>query len=142
MNLVSSRAGESSKRAKPVILYVEDDDALRLVTCEMLQDEGFECVVASNGADAKQLIDGDCRYDILLSDIRMPRSPNGVQLAHLFKSICPERAVLLISGGFDMSEEDIPFPLLLKPVGANRLVSEIRRLLIRNREAGQRRADL
>lgn len=59
------------------VLLVEDENLIRLVTSEILQDEGFEVVEAWNGDEAVRLLDGPDSFDILFTDVQMPGTLDG-----------------------------------------------------------------
>jgi hypothetical protein len=64
----------------PVVLIVENDVLLHLVTASNLRDAGFEVIEAANSAEAIRIL--DCiPVDVLFSDIDMPGKMNGLALA-------------------------------------------------------------
>jgi two-component system response regulator PilR (NtrC family) len=56
---------------KPRILIVDDEPSMRDMLRIVLRRDGFDVVLASNGAEAIAVLDKE-RIDLLLSDIRMP----------------------------------------------------------------------
>lgn len=79
-------------------LVVEDEDDLRLILAETLEDMGLEVLTAENGTAALLLQDRfGGQIDFLLTDIVMPEM-NGVKLAELVQSLRPEMRVVFISG--------------------------------------------
>ncbi len=54
------------------ILVVEDDNTLRFMLKEILEDEGYDVMVAGDGVAALELMEEKCP-DLILSDIMMPR---------------------------------------------------------------------
>lgn len=66
--------------ATPVVLIVENDVLLRLVTASNLRDAGFEIIEAANCAEALRALDR-IPVDVLLSDIDMPGNMDGLALA-------------------------------------------------------------
>ena len=109
------------------LLVVDDDDDIRELMGEILSDAGFECVPAASGDEARKLIDPACRFALLLSDIKMPGRTDGIELAKHFKSVCPHRPALLVSGNPDGRE--FPFPVLCKPLNFAQLIHTVRGLL-------------
>jgi CheY-like chemotaxis protein len=63
------------------ILVVEDDDALRTYTAEMLSELGYQVLEAKHGPDALRIIEGTQNIHLLFTDIVMPGGMNGRQLA-------------------------------------------------------------
>jgi len=53
------------------ILIAEDDEALRLMICDVLENEGYETFGVSNGAEGLDFL-GNQSVDLVLSDINMP----------------------------------------------------------------------
>jgi CheY-like chemotaxis protein len=80
------------------VLLVEDEGIIRLVTGEFLRDEGFDVFEAWNGDEAAKLLDGPEPIDVLFTDVRMPGSLDGVDLASYARRRYPAIPVLVVSG--------------------------------------------
>jgi PAS domain S-box-containing protein len=80
------------------VLVVEDDDLLRSQVERQLRALGHTVTVASNGAEALQLISADQTFDILMTDVVMPEGINGRELAQRGRAIAPAMRSLLTSG--------------------------------------------
>jgi signal transduction histidine kinase len=101
------------------VLVVDDDEEVLNVTSEMLSALGYHVVSASNGTDAIQMLRSDKKFDLLFSDIVMPRGITGVELARAAKQQCNGIKILLTSG----NAEDVlarygavgEFPVIGKP---------------------------
>ncbi|MEA2726588.1 MAG: hypothetical protein QOF70_1063 [Acetobacteraceae bacterium] len=63
------------------ILVVEDDEALRTYTTEILSELGYWVLPARHGPEAIRLLEGPQRVDLLFTDIVMPGGMNGRKLA-------------------------------------------------------------
>jgi signal transduction histidine kinase len=74
-------ASDSLSVGAETILVVEDDEALRLYTVEILSDLGYSVLTAANGASALEIIGRGHGIDLLFTDIVMPGGMNGRQLA-------------------------------------------------------------
>lgn len=70
-------------RSKATILWVEDEQDLREVLAEELQDAGYSVVQALNGQDALNQL-RHCRPDLILCDIAMPVM-DGYQLLRVIR---------------------------------------------------------
>lgn len=70
------------------ILFVEDEDELRTKTAQMLKILSLDVVEAKDGIEALDLIKKE-KFDIVISDIKMPRM-NGYELLRQIRSL-PER---------------------------------------------------
>ena len=77
----SNRSGDSQSLGAETILVVEDDEALRLYTVEVLSDLGYCVLAAANAAAALEIIGRSPHIDLLFTDIVMPGGMNGRQLA-------------------------------------------------------------
>src|SRR5260370_12055639 len=81
----------------PVVLIVEDDVLLRLVTASNLRDAGFEVIEAANSAEAIRVL--DCiPVDALFSDIDMPGRIDGLALAQWVHQRRLHTRIILPSG--------------------------------------------
>ena len=77
----------------PRVLVVDDDEAIRSLLTEMLQDEGYEVFQGKNGAEAVRLAT-EARPDVIIMDLRMPVM-SGVEAIQLIKHN-PETAAMPI----------------------------------------------
>ena len=89
----------SNQRHKHPVLVVEDEDLVRLCAHDMLEEEGFE-VIEANSADAAMLIMAQ-REDVrvLFTDIQMPGTFDGLELAYRVHAQWPHVLLLITSGG-------------------------------------------
>jgi signal transduction histidine kinase len=99
---VAEKPGGSADGVKSLgaetILVVEDDEALRLYTVEILSDLGYSVMAAANGAAALELIGRGHDIDLLFTDIVMPGGMNGRQLAEEAIKKRPNLKVLYTTG--------------------------------------------
>ncbi len=84
------------------ILITEDEDSLRSFVARALRLDGHETVEAADGAEGLQLLEED-RFDLLLSDIRMPVM-DGIELAHQAAAKFPHMRILLMTGYAEQRE--------------------------------------
>jgi CheY-like chemotaxis protein len=83
------------------VLVVEDEEALRELTCALLEDSGYTVIEASDVEDAMQTAkDLQRRIDLLLTDVVMPRL-DGKELANQMAVLRPGLKVLYMSGYTD-----------------------------------------
>ena len=80
------------------VLLVEDEALIRLVTAEMLRDEGFEVFEARDGDEARALLNDPDDFDVLFTDVRMPGMLDGIDLVLLVRRRHPTIPVLVVSG--------------------------------------------
>ena len=113
------------------ILIVEDEDAIRRVLVKILSEENSSYSIdeAENGLVAQEKIKTN-DYDLILSDIKMPKS-DGVEVLQFSKKIKPETPVVMISGhgDLDTAVETMrmgAFDYISKPPDLNRLLQTVR----------------
>lgn len=63
------------------ILYAEDEALIRIMTADSLRDEGFDVIEAWDGDEAIRLLDAGELFDIVLTDVQMPGSRDGTDVA-------------------------------------------------------------
>jgi len=80
------------------ILVVEDDAGVREVPVNILTDQGYQIVEASNGAEAIAHLENGPAFDLLFTDIVLPGGMNGVDIATEAKRIQPGIKVLFTTG--------------------------------------------
>jgi two-component system cell cycle response regulator CpdR len=78
------------------ILYVEDDNLVREITCDLLSRESREVVAVATGEEALSVFQ-ESRFDILVTDVSLP-AMSGTELVRRVKQIAPEVPVILASG--------------------------------------------
>lgn len=114
------------------ILLVDDQQDIRECLVEFLADDGFEIVQADSGDAAYPLLERT-RPQLLLTDIDMPGSLDGIALAQLARTICPVLPVVFITGKPDEAVRaqtlQSPRVVLNKPFGLSHLLATLRHLI-------------
>lgn len=89
----------SQPDARPTVLVVEDEDALRAGIRRLLEDEGYRVLEAANGATALRLLEEPAAQSIglVLTDLRMPVM-DGRQLAAALARRRPSLPIVFMSG--------------------------------------------
>ena len=86
------------------ILIAEDEQALREMCARALSMTGHEVKTACDGGDALDLLQREAgRFDLLLTDIRMPVM-DGIALALAAARDFPDVMILLMTGYADQRE--------------------------------------
>jgi CheY-like chemotaxis protein len=81
------------------IMIVDDDDEVRVVVAEFLQDFGYQVVQAGGGAEALQILADTAALRMIITDVRMP-DMSGLELAELATQRRSDLKIILISGYF------------------------------------------
>jgi CheY-like chemotaxis protein len=110
---------------RPSVLVVDDDDSIREVLSEVLRDEGYDVVCASNGAQALDELRNHSHPDLMLLDLMMPVM-SGWELLELLQSSADlsRIRVVIVSA---MSAPG-PYEHLAKPIDLDRLLATVSRL--------------
>jgi CheY-like chemotaxis protein len=94
----ASAVQQMQKDADRTVLVVEDNADLASFTVSMLEGQGYATRCASNAADALALLDAGATVDAVFSDVAMPGTMNGVELASTLRWRYPQLAVVLATG--------------------------------------------
>lgn len=115
------------------VLIVEDETLVRILGAEALFDAGFEVLEADTADEAIKLLELETDVQVLFTDIRMPGSMDGLELARIVHERWPTIKLLLTSGDTWPSREAIPDDgrFLPKPYKLAALPDEILKLLSR-----------
>ncbi len=90
-------------RGSLVVLAVDDDPLVLLNTVAMLEDFGHEVFSASSGQKALDILRGEDRVDVVITDQAMPQM-TGVQLADAIAKDWPDLPVILATGYAEIRE--------------------------------------
>jgi CheY-like chemotaxis protein len=115
------------------ILLAEDEFLIRMVLAEELTAAGHDVVEADSGDDAVLASESGKRFDLLLTDIHMPGSLNGIALAALLRERQPDIPVIYVTGRPEALSERGTFDaieaLVRKPYSPSEVVAVVNRLL-------------
>lgn len=90
------------------ILVVEDNPDVRRVVCQLLSDFGCEVIQAGSASAAMDILESDRHIDLLFSDIVMPGSMAGTDLALAARRLRPRIKTLLTTGFAEASIREQP----------------------------------
>jgi DNA-binding response OmpR family regulator len=117
----------------PVILVIEDDDAIQTVLETALDDAGFEPAIAASGEEAVTLLRGmKNAYRALVTDISLRGRIDGWEVAKQAREIDPEFPIVYVSGASaaEWPSKGVPNSIMLaKPFAPAQLVTAISNLL-------------
>ena len=88
---------ETDSTAAKTVLLVEDDDVVRELTVEVLEEFGYRVHALRDGPSALELLRGDQPFDLLMSDIGLP-GMDGRALVEAARQLRPTLPVLFASG--------------------------------------------
>src|SRR5512141_1645533 len=115
--------------APQVILIVEDDQLLKLLTVDIVEEAGFVAHHAGNADEAVAILESRSDIALLLTDINMPGSMDGLKLAHAVRNRWQPIKIIVVSSR--IPDHDLPTDsrFFVKPYHAGVLISEMRSLI-------------
>ena len=127
------------------ILVVEDARDLRELFCDVLNENGYHAIPASDGREA---LDTMAHYsiDLIISDVMMPHM-NGYELAKNLRDVNDLTPILMITAKGDINDKRKGFlagtdDYMVKPVDVNEMVWRVEALLRRSRMINQHKATI
>ena len=85
-------------RARPAVLVVEDDEAVRATVTALFEDLGAQVQAASGELEAMDCLEHRGPFDLVLTDIMLGPGGDGVSLARRMRGAAPGLRVVLTSG--------------------------------------------
>src|SRR3981189_1864537 len=101
----------------PMILVIEDDEAVQTVVEDALSEGGFQPAIAPSGEEAVTLLKGrTAKYCALVTDIRLRGRIDGWEVARQARVIDPEFPVIYMSGvnAPDWASMGVPNSIMLE----------------------------
>jgi len=80
------------------VLVVDDEPAVRMLVCEVLEELGYTAIEAADGPAGLQVLRSDVPLDLLITDVGLPGGMNGRQVADAGRAVRPTLPVLFITG--------------------------------------------
>ncbi|HEX2051558.1 MAG TPA: response regulator [Actinomycetota bacterium] len=116
----------SERPNRPVVLVAEDDASVRMTIELVLDDEGFEVLMAKNGEEALSLAQS-ALPDVILLDHVMPKMGGKDVLAALRRDESTAAIPVLVLTGMARDDADWPGAQFVgKPFSPDELVARIR----------------
>ncbi|GLQ57839.1 response regulator [Devosia nitrariae] len=115
-----------------VVLVVEDEFLIRLDMLDMLEAAGFATIEAANADEAIRILESRDDIRIVVTDIDMPGSMDGLMLAHAVREKWPPVKLVLVSGKRTLGRDELPEGALYyaKPYNIHEVTDGIRRLMV------------
>jgi CheY-like chemotaxis protein len=98
---------------------------------DMVEDAGFTSVEAVDADEAVAILESRSDIALMFTDIQMPGSMNGLQLAHTVHKRWPPIKIILVSGQLKPANADIPANSRFygKPLEAKEMTAELQRMI-------------
>lgn len=122
-------AASGAPRSMGRVLIADDEETFLFATADLLRQEGYECDCASDAKSAASMLK-ERRYDILISDIKMPGNAK-LEFIHEVPALAKGLPVILVTGypTLDSAIQSIHLPVvayLTKPIDIQDLVRHLR----------------
>jgi len=86
--------------SQPTVLIVEDETLISHLVADWLNDRGFAVHEAASGDEALDYIDHGGAVDVMFTDVNLPGSLDGAELAKRVRAMRPELPIVYASGRF------------------------------------------
>jgi CheY-like chemotaxis protein len=98
---------------------------------DMVEDAGYISVEAVDADEALAVLQSRSDIALLFTDVQMPGSMNGLQLAHVVRERWPPIKIILASGQLNLSGSDIPQDSRFfgKPLKSGEMIAEMHQML-------------
>jgi CheY-like chemotaxis protein len=119
---------ESASSQGLCVLVVEDERLARMHAMDVIADAGFKAVEACNADEAIAILEVRPDIQVMFTEVLMPGSMNGLQLARYVRDRWPPIKIIATSGGLAVSDDQLPEGgvFLPKPYTRHRVATAIR----------------
>ncbi|MCP3871885.1 MAG: PAS domain S-box protein [Desulfobacteraceae bacterium] len=135
---IHSHNGAKNKNTKiegtESIMVVDDEEDIRLITKELLENYGYHVYLYENGLDAyRDFVKNPRHFDLIVSDMTMP-GMTGDKLASKMLNIRPNLPIILCTGFSENFSEEQAYDIgikkfFYKPISNTDLVHSMRNIL-------------
>ncbi len=121
------------------LVIVEDDPIQSDLLADLLKEHGYDVATFSDGARALGVLEGDAApADLVITDVAMPGSLDGIQLCKALKESRPELPVVVVTGESNVGTavnalRAGAYDFLTKPVDRDLLIACVKRALEKRR---------
>jgi DNA-binding NtrC family response regulator len=128
--LAAETVGDPPPGGGKTILVAEDEVLVRLDISEYLRARGYNVIEANSAAEAIQVLKNDLEVAAVFTDVRMPGTVDGIDLARYVQNHHPHIPVVITSG--HVSPKEVPAalgPFIAKPYDRVKVLETIEQLL-------------
>ena len=121
----------SNLAGQGTILFVEDEDSVRVIAAKTLRKRGYKVIEACDGEEAYEILeDGEEKFDLMISDVVMP-GMDGPALLKKGRPLLGEARIVFISGYAkeefsDLLSEEPDVTFLPKPFTLAQLAEKVK----------------
>ena len=101
--------GQATVEDPPVVLLVEDELLVRMTAADTLEEAGFQVLEAADADIAMAVLEArSAEVQVLFTDVDMPGSMDGMELAEQVHARWPHVRLLISSGYAQPQPDEIP----------------------------------
>lgn len=115
---------------KKTVLIVEDDPLQSMMAGDLAEESGLAPVFAGDADRAIEILESRADISLVMTDVEMPGSMNGVKLVEIILERWPPIELLVVSGNVLRETVDLPdrSRFLNKPYPPDQLIRTLRTL--------------
>ncbi len=103
------------------VLIIDDDDDFRTIISQVFMNLGYDVVAVESGKKGIELFDKPPHFDLVITDICMPRMDGNAVADHIRNSTKPDTPVVALTGFPDETQKGMFDALLSKPFNLENL---------------------
>jgi PAS domain S-box-containing protein len=116
------------------VLVVDDEQTIRMLIAEVLTENNYRLLEASDGPSALKVLQSGRRIDLMITDVGLPGGMNGRQIADAARLLRPGLRVLFITGyaenaAIGNGQLEPGMEILAKPFAMSSLANKVRDML-------------
>jgi len=122
---------------RDIVLVVDDEPLVRMLAVEVAEEAGFEVLEASNADEAVILLETVSGIRILMTDVDMPGSMDGLKLAAAVRDRWPPVEIIVVSGMQRPRIHELPERAIFfdKPYDIGKMLMQLQKMGAVAREA-------
>ncbi len=113
-----------------VVLIVEDEGLIRMDVADFLSSSHVTTVEAANADEALRILSSRQDIDVMFTDVNMPGSMDGLQLAQRTRELSAHIGIIIASGMVRVARSTLPSDAVFyeKPYDLEAVAASVRRL--------------
>ena len=121
---------------RPTVLIVDDESLLRMDLADVFEGAGYSVFEAADAAEAVAVLKTESSIRIVVTDIQMPGSMDGLRLARFIRDAYPPIALIVASGAIRPVAAELPTDAIFlpKPIDMGALLGRIDTLMAEHRK--------
>jgi DNA-binding NtrC family response regulator len=114
----------------PLVMVVESESIIRMEAVDLVKDAGYEVIDASDADSALVILHSRNDIGAVFTDIRMPGSLNGMELAHFVRKRWPHIRLMVTSSPQQWDNFPANWRYIQKPYAPEQVTTALRSLNI------------